>query len=69
MIKEHDVVALTTDLQGDMLRRGDVGAVVHVHDGGEACEVEFVDERGRTIGVVTVPVTLLIRLNLLRLTA
>ncbi len=34
MIKEHDVVVLTQDLPDVRLRAGDVGTVVHVHQGG-----------------------------------
>jgi hypothetical protein len=36
------------------LRAGDVGAVVHVHAGGPAFELEFVTFTGRTIAVVMV---------------
>jgi len=41
MIKEHDYIVLTTDLPEDGLVVGDIGTVVHVHDGGAGCEVEF----------------------------
>ena len=43
MLKEHDLIVLTTDIQdkdGD-LKAGDVGTVVHVHPGDEAFVVEF----------------------------
>ena len=53
-IKEHDCVVLTRDLPGGNLKAGDVGAVVHIHKGGEAYEVEFVTFAGRTIAVATV---------------
>jgi hypothetical protein len=49
-LKLHDVVALTEDLLGQGLRRGDVGTVVEVfvntehHPAGFI--VEFVDEAG-----------------------
>jgi hypothetical protein len=53
-IKEHDCVVLTRDLPDENLKAGDVGAVVHIHKGGEAFEVEFVTMAGRTIAVATV---------------
>jgi hypothetical protein len=53
-IKEHDCVVLTRDLSDENLKAGDVGAVVHIHKGGEAYEVEFVTLAGRTIAVATV---------------
>ena len=53
-IKEHDCVVLTRDLPEEDLKAGDVGAVVHIHKGGEAYEVEFVTLAGRTIAVATV---------------
>ena len=69
MIKEHDVVALTEDRPADALHRGDVGAVVHCYQAGEMYEVEFIDERGRTKLIVSIPAPQLIKLNLLSLTA
>ena len=53
MIKEHDSVVLTADLSDKNLRVGDVGAVVHVHPGKKAFEVEFMTLRGRTVTVAT----------------
>ncbi|MEO8007182.1 MAG: DUF4926 domain-containing protein [Betaproteobacteria bacterium] len=52
-IKERDCVVFTTDLPGDRIAAGDVGTVVHVHGGEEAFEVEFADQDGRTIALVT----------------
>jgi hypothetical protein len=69
VIQEHDIVALTADRPPDQLRRGDVGCVVHCYAGGAAYEVEFVDERGRTRCVITVPADHLMRLNFLSLSA
>ncbi|OGA40583.1 MAG: DUF4926 domain-containing protein [Betaproteobacteria bacterium RIFCSPLOWO2_12_FULL_62_13] len=54
MIKEHDVVVLTQDLPEEHLTAGDVGTVVHVHDGGAGYEVEFMTLSGRTVAVATV---------------
>ena len=55
MIKELDIVMLAKDLKGYQLERGDVGAVVHVYEGGKAYEVEFVTGEGETITVTTLP--------------
>jgi Domain of unknown function (DUF4926) len=52
MIRELDCVVLTTDLPEKGLKRGDVGAVVLVHDSA-GYEVEFVTLDGETIGVVS----------------
>jgi hypothetical protein len=69
MLKEHDTVALTADRPEDSLRRGDVGAIVHCYTDGRTYEVEFIDERGRTKGVVAISADQLIRLNVLSLSA
>ncbi len=63
MIKEHDCVVLTTDLLDKNLKTGDVGAVVHVHPGRKAFEVEFMTLRGRTITVVTLDRTQIRRVS------
>lgn len=52
MIREHDTVVLTRALPECELRAGDVGAVVHVHDGA-AYEVEFVSGAGRVLAILT----------------
>lgn len=53
MLTEHSMVVLTRDMSADGLHSGDVGAVVHIHGGGQAFEVEFVDGDGTTIALVT----------------
>ncbi len=53
MIKEHDCVVLTGDLPDEGLEAGDVGAVVHIHPGAAAYEVEFVTMAGQTVAIVT----------------
>ncbi len=53
MIHELDCVVLAADLPEHGLERGDIGAVVHVHRGGEGFEVEFVTLDGQTVAVVT----------------
>ena len=52
-IKEHDCVVLTADLPVEKLKAGDVGTVVHIHEGGAAYEVEFMTLDGHTVAVVT----------------
>ena len=54
MIQEHDVVVLTQDLPEERLTAGDVGTVVHIHEGGAGYEIEFMTLSGRTIAVATV---------------
>lgn len=53
MIREHDSAVLTVDLPAQGLRRGDVGTVVMIHEGGRGFEVEFVTLGGTTHAVVT----------------
>ena len=53
MTKEHDGVVLTTNVPEDGLYPGDVGTVVHVHNGGEGYEVEFMTLTGDTVATVT----------------
>jgi hypothetical protein len=53
MIKEHDCVVLTTNVPDEGLEAGDVGTVVHIHNGGEGYEVEFMTLTGETVAVVT----------------
>lgn len=47
-----DTVALTCDLPGLGLRRGQVGTIVYTHD-PSTFEVEFVDPEGRTYALTT----------------
>lgn len=53
MITEHSMIVLNKDRTADGLHAGDVGAVVHIHGGGRAYEVEFVDGAGTTIALLT----------------
>jgi hypothetical protein len=55
MIKELDTVVLTRDLPQQKLRKGDLGAVVLVHEDGAAYEVEFATLGGDTLAVLTLP--------------
>lgn len=54
MIKEHDVVVLTTSLPDERLEAGDVGTVVHLYADGQAYAVEFTTLDGQTVAVATV---------------
>ena len=57
MFREHEQVVLTADLKGDQgedLRPGDVGVVVHVHPDGAAYVVEFLTLDGDTAAIATV---------------
>jgi hypothetical protein len=53
MIKEHDCVILTHDLPEDGLVAGDIGTVIHIHQGGTGYEVEFMTLAGETVAVTT----------------
>lgn len=55
-MQELDTVVLTRNFPEHRLRKGDVGAVVHVYGGGEAFEVEFVTAAGETQALLTVEV-------------
>jgi hypothetical protein len=52
-MNEHDMVVLTRSLADLGLEAGDVGAIVHVYEGGRAFEVEFVAGGGTPLAVVT----------------
>ena len=54
MIKELDCVALAADLLDYGLAVGDVGAVVHVYEGGHSYQVEFTTFDGSTVAVAKV---------------
>ena len=53
MMKEHERIALRTDIPAAGLKAGDVGTVVHIYKDGKAYEVEFVTLEGKTAAVVT----------------
>ncbi|MCH8912558.1 MAG: DUF4926 domain-containing protein [Planctomycetes bacterium] len=69
MLQERNVVALTVNRPQDDLRIGDVGAVVHCYKDTDTYEVEFLDANGKSKCVATVPVSEVMRLNLLSLSA
>ena len=48
MIEEFDVVALTRDIKGTYLKKGDMGTIVDILAGGKAYIVEFILQTGFT---------------------
>ena len=52
MIQELDTVILMQDYHDQGLVKGNMGAVVMVHDGGKAFEVEFITMTGDPLGVL-----------------
>ena len=57
MFKEHEQIVLTADILGDEgeeLKPGDVGIVIHVHPGNAAVVVEFMSLDGDTVAIATV---------------
>ena len=69
MLKEHDVVTVMVDVPSEGLSAGDVGAIVHCYFDQDAYEVDILDDQGRSKGVVTLPASQLLRLNLVSLVA
>lgn len=53
LFKELETIVLKYDIKKHGLRKGDMGAVVNVYDGGKAAEVEFVTATGKTVALVT----------------
>ena len=56
-MEELDTVVLTHDIKDHGLKKGDMGAVVQVYEGGKAYEVEFVTAEGKTIALLTLTST------------
>ena len=54
MLKELDSIVLTTDIEAEGLKSGDVGTIVHIYPGGDAFIVEFMTLDGDTIAVIDV---------------
>ena len=53
MISELDTITLLHNIPEYGLVTGDIGAVVHAYDTGDAYEVEFVSGNGYTVALVT----------------
>ena len=57
MFREHEQIVLTDHTvgdQGEELKPGDVGCVVHVHPNEKAFVVEFMSLDGETVALATV---------------
>jgi hypothetical protein len=54
MINEHEEIVLADDLPEYGLKRGDIGTVVYIHQGGKGYEVEFITLDGETLAVASV---------------
>lgn len=52
-MNELDTVVLTHDIKEEGLKKGDMGAIVHVYGDGKAFEVEFVTTDGKTVALLT----------------
>ncbi len=57
MIKELDTVVLTHDISAHGLKKGDIGAVVHLSSDQANYEVEFVTAMGKTLALLTLSQT------------
>lgn len=53
MFDELDTVVLTKDLKEYLLKKGDLGTIVHIYGDKKAFEVEFVAASGRTVALLT----------------
>lgn len=69
MLQEHDVVTVKVDVPENGLVCGDVGAIVHCYVDRDVYEVDVLDDRGHSKGVVTLRGDQLLRLNLTSLVA
>ena len=57
MFKEHEQIVLTADVVGDEgeeLKSGDAGTIIHIHPDEEALVVEFMSLDGDTAAIATV---------------
>ena len=61
-LKLHDVVALLRDVPRYKLPRGQVGTIVEAYKSGRY-EVEFANDQGETLALVTLPKGALLKLS------
>jgi hypothetical protein len=57
VFKEHEQIVLTAEVLGDegeALKPGDVGTLIHIHPDEEAAVVEFLALDGGTVALATV---------------
>ena len=62
-VHPFDIVALLRDRKELGLAAGEIGTVVEVYGGGEAYEIEFVDDRGQTYALETFRADEILRLH------
>lgn len=55
--KNLEIVALNHDISEYGLKKGDTGTIVDIYEGGEAYEIEFMTNEGKTIAVLTLNFT------------
>ena len=53
VLKEFEIVELTHDIPEHKLKKGESGTIVEIYKGGKAYEVEFVNEGGKTLALLT----------------
>ena len=57
MFKEHEQIVLTADVfgdEGEELKPGDAGTIIHIHPDEKALVVEFLSLDGDTVAIATV---------------
>ena len=57
MFKEHEQIMFTEDVfgdEGEALKSGDVGTIIHIHPDKEALVVEFMSRDSDTMAIATV---------------
>ena len=57
VFKEHEQIVLTADVLGDEgeeMKSGDVGTIIHIHPDKEAFVVEFMSLDGGTVAIAAV---------------
>lgn len=59
----HETVVLMSDQHEHGLRSGDVGAIVHVYEKVDVCDVEFTKADGRPVAILTLPVAAIRKLT------
>lgn len=61
MNKEHERVILTNDLAAEGLKAGDVGTVIHIHQGGETLKWSFSHSTVRLLPLLLCPLHMFAR--------
>ena len=53
ILKEFEIVELTHDIPEHKLKKGESGTIVEIYKRGKAYEVEFMNEEGKTLALLT----------------